>query len=65
MWIQDPDPGWEKFGFRMEKSLIWDLEKHPGSAKLVSETLYLLATLALLHMQAELIPWKILHSFKV
>ena len=25
---------------------------------LVSETLYLLATLALLHMQAELIPWK-------
>jgi hypothetical protein len=59
------DPGWKKFGSGMGKSLIWDPEKHPGSAKLVSETLYLLATLALLHMQAELIPWKILHSLKV
>jgi hypothetical protein len=36
-----------------------------GIGRLVSETLYLLATLALLHMKAELIPWKILHSLKV
>jgi hypothetical protein len=43
----------------------------PGSGKTArirntgSETLYLLATLALLHMQAQLIPWKFLHSLKV
>jgi hypothetical protein len=49
----------------MEKSRIWDQEKHPGSATLVSETLYLLATLALLHMQVELIPRKFLHYLKV
>jgi hypothetical protein len=40
-----------------------------GSGKiswiLVSESLYLLAKLTLLHMQAELIPWKFLHSLKV
>ncbi len=36
-----------------------------GIGRLVSETLYLLATLALLHMQAKLIPWKFLHSLKV
>ncbi len=36
-----------------------------GIGGLVSETLYLLATLALLHMQAELIPWKFLHSLRV
>jgi hypothetical protein len=33
--------------------------------RLVSETLYLLAILALLHMQTELIPWKFLHILKV
>ncbi len=33
--------------------------------RLVSETLYLLAILALLYMQAELIPWKFLHFLKV
>jgi hypothetical protein len=55
---------WE-LGSRTEKSWIRDLEKHTGSATLVSETLYLLATLALLHMQVELIPWKFLHSVEV
>ncbi len=60
MRIRDPDPGWKKFG-----SGILDPEKHSGSATLVSETLYLLAKLALLHMHAELIPWKFLHSLKV
>jgi hypothetical protein len=38
-----------------EKSRIRDPEKHPGSATLVLESLYLLAKLKLLHMQAELI----------
>jgi hypothetical protein len=56
IWICEP-------GSRIEKNWIWDLEKHPGSATLVSETL--LATLALLHMQVELIPWKFLHSLEV
>ena len=55
---------WEP-GSRIEKSWIRDPEKHTGSATLVSETLYLLATLALLHMQVELIPWKFLHSLQV
>ncbi len=54
----DADPGYRS---GMEKIWIWG----PGSATLVSETLYLLAKLTLLHMQAELIPWKILHSLKV
>ncbi len=36
-----------------------------GINRLVSETLYLLATLALLHMQSELIHWKFLHFLKV
>jgi hypothetical protein len=52
-------------GSGMEKSWILASEKHPGSATLVSDTLFLLATLALLHMQLELIPWKFLHSLKV
>ncbi len=54
------DPGSE-----VEKSRIQDTEKHPGSATLVSESLYLLAKLTLLHIQAELIRWKFLHSLKV
>jgi hypothetical protein len=58
IWIWDP-------GSRVEKSWIRDPEKHPGSATLVSESLYLLAKLSLLHMQAELIPWKFFHSLKV
>ncbi len=33
--------------------------------RLVSGTLYILAIPALLHMQAELIPWKFLHFLKV
>jgi hypothetical protein len=70
MRIRDLDLEWNKFGSgnpgtRIEKSLIRDLGKHPGSATLVSETFYLLATLALLHMQVELIPWKFLHYLKV
>jgi hypothetical protein len=36
-----------------------------GIGRLASETLYFLATLALLHIQAELIPKKFLHSLKV
>jgi hypothetical protein len=57
---------WEP-GSRIEKSWIRDPEKHTGSATVVSETLYLLATLALLqHIpQVELIPWKFLHSLEV
>jgi hypothetical protein len=55
--IWDPGSG-------VEKSRIRDPEKHPGSATLVSESLYHLARL-LLHMQADLIPWKFLHSLKV
>jgi hypothetical protein len=34
-------------------------------SRLVSETLYFLAILALLHIQAELIPWNFLHFLKV
>jgi hypothetical protein len=52
-------------GSWVEKSWIQDPEKHPGSARLVSESLYLPAKLTLLHIQAELIPWKFLHSLKV
>jgi hypothetical protein len=52
----------------MEKIQIWEpgsrIEKSSGLATLVSETLNLLATLAL-HMQVELIPWKFLNSLEV
>jgi hypothetical protein len=52
-------------GVKDRKKLDLGSGKHPGSATLVSETLYLPVTLALLHKQLELIPWKFLHSLKV
>ncbi len=54
--IWDPGSG-------VEKSWIQDPEKHPGSATLVSESLYLLAKLKLLHMQAEI--FALLKSLKI